>query len=113
MARAGVAADARRRSWEARRAFRRPSTRKASRRWNVAAQIASVSRVVRPRLLEPDAHPPRVDDLDAGHPGLQGAGRRALVALERELHVGGGDRFAVVELHALAEDELVDEPVLR
>src|SRR5207249_7238774 len=38
---------------------------------------------------------------------------RALVALEGELHVGGRDRLAVVELHALADDELVREPVLR
>ncbi len=66
---------------------------------------------VRPRLLEVNADAPGVDDLDFAHPVLEQLGRRALVAVERELHVLRRDGIAVVERDALAEDELVAEPV--
>ena len=35
----------------------------------------------------------------------------APVALERELHVGGGDDVAVVELHPFAQDEVVHQTI--
>ena len=62
---------------------------------------------VRPRLLEPEPDALRVDDLDRGHPRFQRGGAAALVALERELHVVGRERYP------LAEHELVGEPVVR
>ena len=68
---------------------------------------------VRPRLLQVQAHAARVHDLDLAHALLEDLRPGALVALERELHVGGGDRLAVMELRILANDELVGEPVLR
>src|SRR5439155_1522016 len=68
---------------------------------------------VGPRLLEAEANALGIDDLDRGHPGLERGGAATLVALERELHVVGGQRLAVVEPQALAQHELVAEPVLR
>ena len=68
---------------------------------------------VRPRLLEPEADAPGIDRLDRGHPLLQRLRGDAPVALERELHVVGGDGLAVVELRPLPQHELVDEPVRR
>ena len=68
---------------------------------------------VRPRLLQVEAHAAGIDDLDLAHALLEDLHPRALVPLEGELHVRGGDRLAVVELRALAQDELVGEPVLR
>src|SRR2546425_872986 len=44
---------------------------------------------------------------------VEGRGGGALVALERELDVLGGERVAVVELHAFAEREVVHAPVRR
>ena len=68
---------------------------------------------VGPGLLEPEAHVLRVRRLDRGHLLLQQLLRGAAIALERELHVLRGDRLAVVEQRALAQHELVDQPVLR
>ncbi len=68
---------------------------------------------VRPRLLQVEAHATRIHGLDLAHALLQDLRPRALVPLEGELHVRGRDRLAVVELRALAKDELVREPVLR
>ena len=68
---------------------------------------------VGPGLLQADAHPPRIGGLHAGHALLQRLDRGAAVALQRELHVVRRDRVAVVEERALAEHELVHEPVLR
>ena len=36
-----------------------------------------------------------------------------MIAFEGEFHILRGDRFAVVELHALAQDEIIGEPVFR
>ena len=68
---------------------------------------------VGPRLLQPEAHPAGIDDLDGGHPLLERLVGRAAIALEGELHVLAGHRLAVVEAHALAQHELVGEVVLR
>ena len=68
---------------------------------------------VRPGLLEADAHVAGVHDFHRGHPRLEGGRGPAPVALEGELHVLRGDRVAVVEAHADAEHEVVDEPVGR
>ena len=68
---------------------------------------------VRPRLLQHDAHASRVRGLDLLDAILEQLGRRALVALERELHVVGGDRLAVVEVGVLPQHEVVHEPVAR
>ena len=65
-----------------------------------------------PGLLEDEAHAQGVDHLDAGDLGLEQPGGGPAVALERELHVLRRHRLAVVELHALAEHELIGEPVL-
>jgi len=51
----------------------------------------------------------RVDDFDGGDPVFEHPGRHTPAALERELHVIGGDDVSVVEAHALAQDELVGE----
>src|SRR4029077_21257113 len=68
---------------------------------------------VGPRLLQAEADAARIRRLDRGDPFLEGLVRGAAIALERELDVLGGDRVAVVELHAAAQDELVREPVGR
>ena len=67
---------------------------------------------VRPGFLQPEPDPERIDDLDRGDFLLEQLGRRTLVALERELHVLGGERIAILEHDALAHDELVAEAVL-
>src|SRR5437870_5180774 len=59
------------------------------------------------------AHALGVDHLDGGDALPEGGGGRAAVALEGELDVLGGHGFAGVEPDALAQDELVDEPVGR
>jgi hypothetical protein len=64
-------------------------------------------------LLEPEANPSRVGNLDAGDPVSEHLVRIAPVSLERKLDVLDADRVAVVELDAFAEDELVHEPVRR
>ena len=66
---------------------------------------------VRPRLLQHEAHAPGIDDLHLAHAVLEEPEARALVALERELDVGRRHRLAVVELHALPDDELIGEAV--
>ena len=63
--------------------------------------------------FEPEAHAPGVRRLDRGDPVLEAAREDAAVPLEGELHVLGGDRLAVVEFHAAAQHEVVDEPVRR
>ncbi len=68
---------------------------------------------VGPRLLELEADTGRVRRLHRCHPVLENLRGDATIPLERELHVLRGDRLAVVEAHALAQDELVDEPVGR
>src|SRR5262245_40065692 len=65
---------------------------------------------VRPRLLETEADAAGFGNFDGGDPVLDHLGRRAPVTLERELHVLGGHRIAVVEAGAAPERELVDEP---
>src|SRR5262249_44200174 len=50
---------------------------------------------------------------DRGDLFFEDLARRAAIALERELDVLGGDRLAIVELWAAAQDELVREPVGR
>src|SRR5262245_64927165 len=66
---------------------------------------------IRPWLVEPEAHRERIDGLHRADARLQLLGRRALVALEAELHVLAGDGIAVVELEPPSELELVSEPV--
>ena len=50
--------------------------------------------------------------LDGGHAVLEQFACRAPVSLEGELHVLGCHRLAIVELGAVAQDELVDEAVV-
>jgi len=61
---------------------------------------------VRPRLVQDEADAVGIDDHDLLHLVLKALG--ALGAVERELHVLGGERIAVVELQPLAQLELVD-----
>ena len=72
-----------------------------------------VGHEVGPRLAEPEADVSGIGRLDGGDPVLEGLGEDAAIALEGELDVVGGDGLAGMELRALAEDELVDEPVGR
>ena len=67
---------------------------------------------IRPRLLQPETHPVRVDDLDRRHLLLQKLGGGAAVALEAELHVFGGQGIAVVKDDTLPQHELVAQAVL-
>lgn len=53
-------------------------------------------------------HPAWIDNFDLAHPLLIFPGRSPFVAQKAELHVLGGDRFAVVKLDAGAKRELVD-----
>ena len=53
-----------------------------------------------PRVLQREAHMPRIGGFDRGDPLLEHVVRGAAIALERELHVLGGDRIAVVEVNA-------------
>ena len=62
-------------------------------------------------MPQPETDTTRVQSLDRGDPLFEGLVRGAAIALERELDVLGGDRLAVVELHAAAQDELVREPI--
>ena len=55
----------------------------------------------------------RIGRLDRRHVVLHQLVRGAAIALEREFHVLGGDRLAIVEFDALAQHEFVAEPVLR
>src|SRR4030095_6807990 len=64
-----------------------------------------------PCPLEAEAGAPRRRRLDSRDAVLQGLGRGAAIALERELHVLGGDGLAVVGPGALAKDELHTRPV--
>src|SRR5206468_9462048 len=66
---------------------------------------------VGPGLLETKAHPILIHDLHRPHLGLEQARTRAAVAIEGELHVLRGERITVLEADALAQGELVDEPV--
>ena len=59
-----------------------------------------------------EAHTGGVHDLHLAHALLEQPGPGAAVALEGELHVGRRHRVVVVELDALADDELVGEAVL-
>src|SRR4029453_10306118 len=65
------------------------------------------------RVLQPEPHLQRARRLDGGDAVVDGLGRGALVALERELHVLGREGVTVVELHALAKRELVHAAVGR
>jgi hypothetical protein len=64
-----------------------------------------------PGLLESKSDAPGIRRLDRRDSLLEGLGEDAPVALEGELHVFGSQGIAVVKLHALAQHELVDEPV--
>ena len=55
----------------------------------------------------------RIDDLHRGNALLHGRMRRPMIAFEGEFHILCGDRLAVVEWHALAQDEIIGEPVFR
>ena len=66
-----------------------------------------------PGLLQPEPDVTGIDGQHLAHLVLEDLRARAAVALERELHVLGRDRLAVMELRALADDEVVREPVLR
>ena len=67
---------------------------------------------VGPLLLQHEAGPVGRDHLDLLHLVLEQLAARALVPLERELHVVRGDRIAVVEARVLPDHELVGEAVL-
>ena len=62
--------------------------------------------------LEAEANAAGIGRLDGGHPVLERFRGGALVPIEGELHVVGGDGLTIVELRALAQDEVVGEPVL-
>src|SRR3989475_898182 len=57
------------------------------------------------------SHRRRIDDLHMPDASSKFPGPRALITLETEFHVLGGDGVAVVELEAAAQLELVHEPV--
>ena len=77
-----------------------------------AGQKRAVERhEVRPRSLQTEADVIRIGDLDRRNTLLHELRRQSAIAREGEFHVLGGDGIAVVKAHALAEDELVDEPV--
>ncbi len=64
-----------------------------------------------PLLLELEPNVPGVGRLDGGHLVVEQIVRGALVTLERELDVLGGDGLAIVEFGILAQYELVAEAV--
>ncbi len=76
-------------------------------------EASVIGHEVGPRLLEPETDPARIHDLDHRDLFLHQLRRRAPITLEGELHVVGSDGISVVELHASAKDEFVDEAVLR
>src|SRR2546422_8385466 len=57
------------------------------------------------------SHRQRIDDLHLADASSKFPGPSALITLETEFHVLGGDGVAVVELEAAAQLELVHEPV--
>src|SRR5215831_18317014 len=67
---------------------------------------------VRPRLLQSEVHALRVWGLDSRHAVLKRLARRAPIAFKRKFHVISRDRFAVVELNPLTQNELVDQSVV-
>jgi hypothetical protein len=69
-------------------------------------QCAVEGHEVGERLVQVEAHPVGIDNGDLAHLLLEQL--RALRALEAELHVLSGEGIAVVELHPLAQLELVD-----
>ena len=68
---------------------------------------------VGPRLAEHELDPARIDHLDVLDLVVEQLGRAALVALEGELDVLGGDGLAVVELGVLTQHEGVAGAVRR
>ena len=68
---------------------------------------------VRPRVLQAEADMAGIRSFDRGDPRLQQIVGRTTIALERELHVLGRHRLAIVELRALAQHEIVAAPVFR
>ena len=76
-------------------------------------EASVIGHEIGPGLLETEAHPGRIGDLHDRDFLFQQPCRGAPIPLERELHVVGDDRIAVVEPGALAKDELVHEAVLR
>ena len=56
---------------------------------------------------------PRIGDLHRGNALFHQRVRSAVIAFEGELHILCGDRLAVVELHALAQDEVIGQAVFR
>src|SRR5437879_12880243 len=57
------------------------------------------------------SHRQRIDDLHLADASGKFPGPRALITLETEFHVLGGDGVAVVELEVAAQLERVREPV--
>ena len=65
-----------------------------------------------PRLVQVEAHDARIDDLDLLDVFVQDLRGGAVVALEAELDVLGGQRVAVVEFQVRAQLEFIDQAVL-
>ena len=78
-----------------------------------AAGVRIEGQKVRPRFLQPEADMPLVGDLHRRDPFFQQGVGGAAVALERELHVLGRYRVAVVELDPGSDHEIIGEAVLR
>jgi hypothetical protein len=78
---------------------------------------AGIGRVKRqevgPRRAQAEHDASGVGHLDRGDPVLHQLVRRAAVALERELHILGGQRVAIVKFDPFAQHELVALAVLR
>ena len=67
---------------------------------------------IRPWLLQFEADVLRIRRLHRVHALLHQTMPGAAIALERKFHIVGGDRLAIVEQRALAQHEVVAEPVL-
>ena len=55
----------------------------------------------------------RIDDLHCGDTLLHQGMRSPMIAFEGEFYILCGDRLAIVEWHAFAQDEIIGEPVFR
>jgi hypothetical protein len=66
---------------------------------------------VRPWVFQAKADVLRVEDVDRGDPALHQVARRSAIAVEREFDVLGAERVAVVKGEAVAQGEIVSQPV--
>ena len=69
--------------------------------------------LVGPWLLQLETHALLIWDLHGRHTVFESLARRAPISLKGIFHVLGRNRFTVVELDTLAQNELIDESVVR